>query len=99
MDGSWRSRPGARANISKPPSAYQRLIYYDCLTQNEAALRFLVDQVGVDRVVLGSDWPYIPVYGSHGHTSVVEWVTSMDCLTQDEKDKILWKNLEILLGI
>ena len=54
----------ARVNAVKPPSTYQRLIYYDCMTQSEATLRFLIDQVGADRVVLGSDWPYVPVYGS-----------------------------------
>jgi hypothetical protein len=29
----------------------------------------------------------------------VEWINGLDSLTQDEKDAILWKNLESALGI
>jgi aminocarboxymuconate-semialdehyde decarboxylase len=57
-------------------------------------LRFLIDTAGVDRVVLGSDWPY-----DMGIESPVEWVNSLESLTQEEKEAILWKNLEKLLGI
>ncbi len=28
---------------------------------SEAALRFLIDSVGINRVVLGSDWPFVPL--------------------------------------
>ena len=28
------------------------------MTRSEETLRFLLDQVGADRVVLGSDWPF-----------------------------------------
>ena len=94
LDRGWQVRSEARVNIQKPPSAYQRMLYYDCLTNSEAALRFLIDQVGADRVVLGSDWPYVPWY-----PSPVEWVQGLVSLTGEEKEKILWINLEGLLGI
>ena len=29
----------------------------------------------------------------------VSWILGLESLTQDEKDAILWKNLEKLLGI
>ena len=60
---AWPSGPGlevrseARMRIDKPPSAYLRKFYYDCLTHSEPALRMLLDAVGADRVVLGTDWP------------------------------------------
>ena len=38
----------------------------DCITDSEAALRFLIDQVGADRVVLGSDWPFVRWEGPYG---------------------------------
>jgi aminocarboxymuconate-semialdehyde decarboxylase len=79
---------------TSPPSTYQRRLYYDCLTSSEAALRFLLDQVGGDRVVLGSDWPYV-----RWEPSLVTWVQGLQSLTQEEKEAILWKNLERLLGI
>jgi aminocarboxymuconate-semialdehyde decarboxylase len=87
-------RSEARVNIQQPPSRYVGRFYYDCLTHNEAALRFIIDTVGVDRVVLGSDWPY-----DMGIESPVEWVNSLESLTQQEKEAILWKNLEKLLGL
>jgi aminocarboxymuconate-semialdehyde decarboxylase len=69
-------------------------LYYDCITMSEASLRFLLDTVGADRVVLGSDWPFVV-----WEPSPVAWVQSLESLTQEEKDKILWQNLEELLGI
>ena len=86
-------RPEAR-RIPKPPSAYQRRLYYDTVAGSEEALRFLLDQVGADRVVLGSDWPFVP-----WHPSPVAWVQGLKTLTPEEKDKILWRNLEALLGL
>jgi aminocarboxymuconate-semialdehyde decarboxylase len=57
-------------------------------------LRFLIDTAGVDRVVLGSDWPY-----DMGIELPVEWVQGLQNLTPEEKEKLLGKNLEKLLGI
>ena len=94
LDRGWEGRADARKNIQKPPSAYQRRLYYDSVTGNEAALRFLLDQVGSDRVVLGSDWPFVP-----WKPSPVAWVQGLTSLTQEEKERILWRNLEALLGL
>ena len=93
MDRNWHDRPATRST-SLPPSAYQKKLYYDSVTGNEAALRFLLDQVGADRVVLGSDWPFVP-----WHPSPVAWVQNLKSLTPEEKEKILWKNLAALLDI
>ena len=57
MDRGWQVRSEARANIQQPPSAYLNRFYYDCLTHSEAALRMLIDTVGIDKVVFGTDWP------------------------------------------
>ncbi len=94
MDRGWQVRSEARANISSPPSAYLRRFYYDCLTHSEPALRLLIDSVGADRVVLGTDWP-----ANMRIDWPVSWVLGLSSLTQEEKEAILWKNLESLLGI
>ncbi|HYR41087.1 MAG TPA: amidohydrolase family protein [Methylomirabilota bacterium] len=93
LDRGWHSRPEAR-RIPQPPSAYQRRLYYDSVTGSEEALRFLLDQVGADRVVLGSDWPFVS-----WHPSPVAWVQGLTSLSQEEKERILWRNLEALLGL
>ncbi len=94
MDRGWQARPEARRQISQPPSTYLRRFYYDCIVYTESALRYLIDTVGVDRVVFGTDWPYDMVFDWP-----VSWILSLKSLTQDEKEAILWKNLERLLGL
>jgi aminocarboxymuconate-semialdehyde decarboxylase len=94
LDRGWQVRSEARVNIRKPPSTYQRRLYYDTVVMSESALRFLIDTVGIDRVVLGSDYPFVS-----WDPSPAGWVQGLQSLTQDEKDRILWKNLESLLGL
>jgi len=77
-----------------PPSSYLRRFYYDSIVYTEDALRFLIDQVGVDRVIFGSDWPY-----DMAQDWPVSWIMSLESITQEEKEAILFKNLEGLLGI
>ena len=43
-----------------PPSAYLRRFHYDTLLHHPGALRYLADLVGVDRLLLGSDYPFPP---------------------------------------
>jgi aminocarboxymuconate-semialdehyde decarboxylase len=77
-----------------PPSAYQKKLYYDTVTGSEEALRFLIDSVGADRVVLGSDWPFVPWNPGPGG-----WVQNLKSLTEEEKEKILWRNVASLLNL
>ena len=93
MDKNWHDRPPTRST-PLPPSAYQKKLYYDTVVGSEETLRFLLDRVGADRVVLGSDWPFVP-----WHPSPVTWVQNLQSLTPEEKEKILWKNLAALLDI
>ena len=94
MDRGWKVRPEARVNIQQPPSAYLNRFWYDCLTHSEPALRYLIDTVGIDRVVLGTDWPADMMIDWP-----VGWVMGLSSLTLEEKEAILWKNLEKLLGV
>jgi aminocarboxymuconate-semialdehyde decarboxylase len=94
MDHGWQVRSEARVHITQPPSAYLRRFYYDCIVYDEPALRYLIDRVGADRVVFGTDWPY-----DMALDWPVAWILGMASLSQEEKDAILWKNLERLLGL
>jgi aminocarboxymuconate-semialdehyde decarboxylase len=94
LDRSWQSRPEAQQHIAQPPSAYLRRFYYDCIVYTESALRYLIDTVGIEQVVFGTDWPYDMAFDWP-----VSWILSLESLTQEEKEAILWKNLERLLGL
>src|SRR5436853_5463530 len=94
MDHAWKVRSEARTHITKPPSAYLNRFYYDCIVYTEESLRFLIDTVGIDRVVFGTDWPY-----DMALDWPVSWVLGMKSLSLDEKEAILSGNLERLLKI
>jgi aminocarboxymuconate-semialdehyde decarboxylase len=52
------ANPACRAHISKPPSQYLRQFYYDTVVASPVSLRFLIDLVGAERVMFGTDFPY-----------------------------------------
>jgi len=59
LDRGYAGKPDVTAvNIDAPPSTFLRRFYYDTVVHSPEALRFLVDRVGADRVVLGSDYPF-----------------------------------------
>ena len=94
MDRGWQVRSEARVNISKPPSAYLNKFYYDCLTHSEPALRMLIDTVGIDQVIFGTDWP-----ADMAIDWPVSWILGLESLDMEEKEAILYKNMERLLGL
>ncbi len=94
MDRGWQVRPEARGNLDSPPSAYLDRFYYDTITHSEEALRYVIDRVGADRVLFGTDWPYDMCIDWP-----VSWIMGLESLSVEEKEAILWRNLEGLLGI
>ena len=94
MDRGWQVRTEARANVPMPPSAYLGQFWYDCLTHDERALRYLIDSAGVERVVFGTDWPF-----DMAIDDPVSWVRGMESLSDSEKDAILGGNIAALLDL
>ena len=94
IDRGWNGMPADRRLIPRPPSTYQRQLFYDTVVGSEKALRLLLDEVGADRVVLGSDWPFVP-----WHPSPVAWVQGLESVSAEEKERILWRNVESLLKL
>ena len=51
----------AQGNVAaKPPSAYASHMIYDSIVHAPKPLRFLIDMVGLDNVVLGTDYSFPP---------------------------------------
>ncbi|KAJ3326952.1 hypothetical protein HDU93_002181, partial [Gonapodya sp. JEL0774] len=46
--------------LKKPPSEYLKSLYYDAVSYHPAPLRSLVELVGADRVMFGTDNPFFP---------------------------------------
>ena len=94
LDRGWQVRREARGNLRQPPSRYLNRFWYDCLTHSEPALRYLIDAVGVEQVVFGTDWPF-----DMAIDAPVSWVRNMASLSAAEKDAILGGNVQALLGL
>jgi aminocarboxymuconate-semialdehyde decarboxylase len=58
LDRNASFRPWTTRNLSKKPSEYLRDFYYDSCVYDIRTLEFLVERVGADRIVLGSDYPF-----------------------------------------
>jgi aminocarboxymuconate-semialdehyde decarboxylase len=84
----------AGQTIERPPSDYLDRFWYDCLTASEPTLRFLLDTVGSDRVVFGTDYP-----APMSIRDPVNWVNGLESLNEDEKDAVLRRNPGAMLGI
>jgi aminocarboxymuconate-semialdehyde decarboxylase len=48
----------SRRQMRRRPADYLRHIYYDCITYNLGALRYLISVVGAEQVMFGTDWPH-----------------------------------------
>lgn len=83
---------GAAANLTRPPSEWLRHLYHDTVLHSPASLRFLIDTVGVERVVLGSDYPF-----EMGDPEPLTTIGDVPGLTAQERSLIVRGNLERLL--
>ncbi len=59
LDSGYRDFAECRVNIDQPPSAYLKKLYYDTVTFSSYNLRLARDLVGVDHMVMGSDYPHL----------------------------------------
>jgi len=80
LDHGYRVHPAAFKGLPKPPSAYLSNIYCDSLTHSGASLSFLIDRMGPDHVVLGSDYPL-----SLRFDTLVDAVDELDLPADQEK--------------
>jgi aminocarboxymuconate-semialdehyde decarboxylase len=94
MDNAWHARRDVVGTSEHPPSHYVDRFYVDSVVFDEPALRLLVDRVGADHVLLGSDYPY-PL-GERPAGAVVRNATFLD---DSDRARILGGNAETFLGL
>lgn len=59
IERAAKVRPEAKAKgFDGDPLAILKSLYFDTVTNNPATIRFLVDMVGADRLMMGSDYPF-----------------------------------------
>jgi aminocarboxymuconate-semialdehyde decarboxylase len=58
LENAWHHHPVARGDCEYPPSHYLNRFYVDSAVFDQRALQFLVETMGTERVMLGSDYPF-----------------------------------------
>lgn len=58
FDRMWE-RSATPPKSKAPPSSYLDKVWYDAIVYDQQSLTFLVEQVGSDRVLYGSDYPFL----------------------------------------
>jgi aminocarboxymuconate-semialdehyde decarboxylase len=85
-------QPQARSRLRESPDDSIRRFHFDTLTHDDELLRALIDYVGPDHVLLGSDYPF-----DMGDARHVDTVRALG-LPPDVEEAILGGNAERLLG-
>ena len=94
FDHGYASRPESGEYLRLPPSSYLRRFYFDTLTHSRANLQYMVEHIGADRLVVGTDFP-----ADMGEREPVKWLESCDFLSTQDRSDILGGTLGGLLGI
>lgn len=79
--------------LSEPPRASLSRLYFDALLHDPQAIAALIAFAGVERVVMGSDYPF-----EMGDPDPVGTIAQVPGLTDDDRELILRGNVERLLA-
>ena len=98
---TWNEEPpGERGPEASPwaeapagPAELARRFWYDSLVFDRRAIRYLIDMLGADRLLVGSDFPAMPREDPAGRT-----LRSMG-LGTSELEAVTWHNCFRFLGI
>lgn len=94
FDRGYRAMaPLTAAHLSRPPSTWLRRLYFDTVVHSPEVLRALIDLVGIEHVVLGSDYPF--EMGDPDPVTTVEAVPGLD---DEGRRLILRGNLDRLFA-
>ncbi len=88
-------RKEAQAVIGqKPFEEYFKLLHFDTLVHDAASMRYLIESIGPDRALLGTDYP-----ADMGNWQQVPLIRGFEWLSQADKDKVLGGNAARLMGL
>jgi aminocarboxymuconate-semialdehyde decarboxylase len=94
IDHAWGARVDAKGDLPKPPSSYLKKIYVDTVVFTPEQLAALVATFGVDRVLMGTDYPY-----DMGEYEPLQHLAATKSLSDDARAAIAGGNAKRLLGV
>ena len=92
LNHGWRVRQECKA-LKKLPSSYLRRFTYDTISHAPESLNYLIKLVGVDRVMMGSDYCF-----DMGYDRPVKVITALK-LSRTDQEKILGGNAARILRL
>ena len=93
FERAHRYRPAANADTKSSPREMLRRFYFDALTHDALSARLLIDRVGADHVVLGTDNPF-----DMGYYEPLAELAAIPGLTAEEREQICNRTARCLLG-
>ena len=84
----WDLDPIDKKPTLLSPEKYLRNCYVDCLVHDDDSLAFLLERMGTDRVMIGTDYPFD---WDHPGGSA-NWIRKKESISQDVKKNVLWNN-------
>ncbi len=94
IDHAWGARSDAHGDLPKPPSFYLKKIYLDTIVFTPHQLEALVNLFGVEKILLGTDYPYdMGEYDPIGH------INSVTSLSGTDRAAIAGGNAKALFGL
>lgn len=93
LNRGYEAKPELAAKqISRLPGDYLSRLYVDTVVHDAGVLRFLIDSLGADHILLGTDYPF-----EMGEDDPVGLVESVAGIEPDQKQAILAGNVERIL--
>jgi len=94
IEHGYKVRPEPKEKIHEPPRAFLKNFYFDTITHNADALRYLIAFAGADHVLLGSDYPY-----DMGDADPVQTVSKLSGIKAAGRRKIMRESAVTLFGL
>jgi aminocarboxymuconate-semialdehyde decarboxylase len=93
-DNAWRTNKRLQERVARPPSAYFERFWYDTVVFDRLQLEHLVERVGADKIMMGTDYP-VPSADWHP----VEFVRGAKRIGTADKTRIMGPAAAELFGI
>ena len=93
LNHSYGLRPDLKKRVPRKPSEYLAKLYFDTIVHSVAALQYLIQVVGAERVVIGTDYPM-----AMGDFAPVQKIQQLN-LSEAERGQILGANATRALNL
>ena len=93
LDHSYGLRPDLKKSVPRKPSEYLAKLYFDTIVHSVTALQYLIQVVGPERVVIGTDYPM-----AMGDFEPIQKITQLS-LSEAARDQVLGANAARALNL